>query len=214
MRRLKLVNLGLPKSGTTTLAFALEQAGWRAADHKVRRVHIRTPGLGGTFVARQIYNGYFGSGDPFAHLDGLYDALTEISVLKGETTLWPQCDYAVLKAMRLARPEIRFVATWRPAAEISDSMRRWNNLGTDRLPTGHIPGLPHGFGAAEEERLRWIEGHYAMLRDVFGDDPRYLELPMAAPDARDLLARHIGLDLPWWGRRNANAGPQPAKGAA
>ncbi len=204
MTGVRLVNLGLPKSGTTTLAHALEQAGWRVADHKVRRVHTRTPGLGGTFIGRQLYNSYFACGNPFATLDPLYDALTEISVQNRGTSLWPQCDYAMIKAMRLAQPAVRFVATWRPAAEISDSMRRWNNLGTDRLPAGHIPGLPVGYGTEEPQRLRWIEGHYQMLRDLFGEDPRFLELPMAAPDARDRLAAHIGTDLPWWGRKNVN----------
>ncbi|MFW2543581.1 hypothetical protein ACN2XU_13120 [Primorskyibacter sp. 2E107] len=211
MRRVKLVNLGLPKSGTTTLAEALTQGGWRAADHKVRRIHSRKHGLGGTFIARQLYNGYFNSGNPFEFLD-LYDALTEISVLKADVSLWPQCDYPMIKAMRMARPEMLFVATWRPAAELSDSMRRWNNLGKDRLPSGALPGLPRGYGETDAERIRWIEGHYAMLRDIFGDDPRYLELPVAAEDARERLAAHTGLELPWWGRANVNA-DNPAEGA-
>jgi hypothetical protein len=204
MKRVKLVNLGLPKSGTTTLAHALDQGGWTVADHKVRRIHTREPGLGGTFVGRQLYNGYFESGDPFRVLDPFYDALTEISVLNGDTCLWPQCDYQMIKAMRLTRPDLLFVATWRPAEEVSESMRRWNNMGTDRLPNGHIPGLPHGYGETDAERIRWIEGHYDMLRDMFGDDPRYLELPMAAADARERLSAHVGIDLPWWGRLNVN----------
>ncbi|CUH77025.1 sulfotransferase [Tropicibacter naphthalenivorans] len=198
----KLVNLGLPKSGTTTLAHALQQAGWHAADHKVRRIHTKDPTLGGTFVGRQIYDGYY-QGDPFKRLD-LYDALTEINVLNGDVSLWPQCDYAVLKAMRLARPDMLFVATWRDPAEVADSMRRWNNLGTDRLPNAWVPGLPRGYGTSDAERIRWIEGHYDMLRDVFGDDPRYLQLDMAAEDARERLSAHIGEDLPWWGRVNVN----------
>lgn len=215
MSGVKLVNLGLPKSGTTTLAEALNKAGWCAADHKVRRLHTSEPTLGGTFVARQLYNGYFNSGNPFEFLD-MYDALTEISVLKVDVSLWPQCDYAVLKAMRMVRPGLLFVATWRPAAELSDSMRRWNNLGKDRLPSGTLPGLPRGFGQSDAERIRWIEGHYDMLRDLFGDDPRYLELPVAAPDARDRLAAHIEMDIPWWGRANVNTEnpSDPAKGAA
>ncbi len=201
---LEVINLGLPKSGTTTLAHALTRAGWQVADHKVRRIHSRTPGLGGTFIGKQLYDAYFRDGDPFAVLDEFYDALTEISVLKGPVSLWPQCDYAMIKAMRIARPGMLFVATWRKAARVSDSMRRWNNLGSDRLPGGTIPGLPAGYGAEDDERQRWIKGHYAMLRDLFGDDPRYLELNMAAPDAQQRLSAHIGLDLPWWGRSNRN----------
>lgn len=211
-RGVKLVNLGLPKSGTTTLAYALTQSGWRAADHKVRRVHTRDPHLAGTFVARQIYRGYFETGDPFAHL-GMYDALTEISVLNGELSCWPQCDYPLLKAMRLRHPKMLFVASWRPAADIADSMARWNNLGETRLPAATVPGLPAGFGGDPQERIRWIEGHYEMLRDVFGDDPRFLELDMGAADARDKLSAHVKRDLPWWGRKNVNA-DTPSAGAA
>lgn len=202
----KLVNLGLPKTGTTTLHHALNEAGWRAADHKVRRIHDRRPGMGGTYIARQLYNGYFENGDPFAHLDGLYDALTEVSVLNAAASMWPQCDYTMIKAMRMARPDMLFVATWRPAAEISDSMRRWGNLGTDRLPKGPIPGLPTGYGENDDQRIRWIEGHYAMLRDLFGEDPRYMELPVGADDARQRLERHVGISLPWWGKLNENSG--------
>lgn len=205
MRGVKLVNLGLPKSGTTTLATALTHAGWVAADHKLRRIHSREPGLGGTFIAKQLYDGYFSeSGDPFARLDRFYDALTEVSVLKGTLSLWPQCDYALIKAMRQARPDLRFTATWRPPEAVSDSMRRWTNLGTDRLPQGAIPGLPHGYGVTDRVRIQWIEGHYAMLDDLFLGDPRYLRLDVGAPDAAERLAAHIGRPVPWWGRANRN----------
>lgn len=215
MRRVKCINLGLPKTGTTSFAYALDKAGWKVADHKVRRSQTRDPNLGGTFVGRQLYNGYF-EGDPFKYLD-IYDALSEISVLKGDTSLWPQCDYAMIKAMRLARPDMLFVATWCPASEVSDSMRRWNNLGTDRLPGGTVPGLPFGYGESDAERIHWINGHYDMLRDVFGDDPRFLALPMGAANARARLSRHLGIDLPWWGKMNVNkkiAGSDGSRGAA
>lgn len=202
MTGVKCINLGLPKTGTTSFAYALGKAGWRVADHKVRRAHTRDSKLGGTFVGRQLYNGYF-EGDPFKYLD-VYDALSEISALNGETSLWPQCDYVMLKAMRMTRPDLLFVATWRPPEEVSDSMRRWNSLGTDRLPGGTIPGLPLGYGESNAERIRWIEGHYDMLHDVFGDDPRFLELPMGASNARARLSAHVGLKLPWWGKLNVN----------
>lgn len=206
----KLVNLGLPKSGTTTLALALSKAGWRVADHKLRPDHVPDPALIGRFVAELIYDGYFAGGDPFACL-GMYEALSEVSVINAAISLWPQCDYALLRAMR--RPGVLFVATWRPPDEIACSMRRWNTLGTQRLPKGAIPGLPRGYGGRDDELLRWIEGHYAMLREVFANDPAYLELPVAAKDASARLGMHIGQEIPWWGRANVNRkNPPPRRG--
>jgi hypothetical protein len=92
-------------------------------------------------------------------------------------------------------------------------MARWNNLGEGRLPAATVPGLPAGFGSTSAERVAWIEGHYDMLRDVFGDDPRFLELDMSAGDAREKLSAHIKRDLPWWGRKNVNPA-SPEAGAA
>lgn len=198
----RLVNLGLPKSGTTTLSRALWEAGLKAADHKIRRGRPHPKDLTGTFVSQQLYRGYFDTGNPLDYL-GFYDALTEISMLNSTGSLWPQCDYVMLRAMR-AQPKVRFVATWRPAEEISDSMMRWTNLGSQRLPAGSIPGLPTGWGGEGAHRIRWIDGHYTMLRDLFGDDPRFLELSVGAPDAKDRLAAFIGCYLPWWGRENVN----------
>lgn len=200
--RVRLVNLGLPKSGTTTLARALRRGGWSVADHKLRAGQ-GAPEEIGSFVARHVYDGYFASGDPFAHMTGV-DALSEISALRSDLSLWPQCDYPVLKAMRLNGRAIRFVATWRPPEEIADSMMRWTNLGTERLPQGTLPGLPRGYGGTEAQLTRWITDHYDMLRDVFGEAANYLELPVGAEDARARLAAFTGLDLPWWGRANAN----------
>ena len=38
MSRLRVINLGLPKSGTTTLARALRKAGLHVADHRIKPV--------------------------------------------------------------------------------------------------------------------------------------------------------------------------------
>ena len=64
--------------------------------------------------------------------------------------------------------------------------------------------MPHGFGKTDAELITWIEGHYDMLRDLFGDDPRYLELDVTADDAPDKLGAHLGIEVPWWGKKNVN----------
>ncbi|MDX5401583.1 MAG: sulfotransferase family protein [Rhodobacterales bacterium] len=201
--RLRIVNLGLPKTGTTTLAHALRLSGLKVADYRIRRRQTDDPGLHGAFVGQRLYEGYFNSGDP---LDGLdrFDAFSEVSCLREKQSLWPQMDWGLISAIRAHHPGVRFLASWREARALSDSMLRWSNLGTERLPGSDVPGLPRGFGATTAERVRWIEGHYAHLKALFRDDPALLVYDVADPDAPARISAHIGRPVTWWGRANRN----------
>jgi len=196
---LKLINLGLPKSGTTTLAEALKQAGLRVADWKVR------PGQSGSqgFVGQLMYQGYFESGDPLKLIPD-FDAYSEIDIVMQGLNMWPQTDWGLLAAIRANHPGARFVLTTRDPAKQSDSMERWSNLGTHRLPKNAIPGLPEGYGGTHAQRIRWIEGHVAFCRHVFAGSTDFLEIDVAAPEAKSRIEAFIGVSLPWWGIANAN----------
>ncbi|GGG76605.1 hypothetical protein GCM10011415_26720 [Salipiger pallidus] len=199
----KLINLGLPKTGTTTLGVALEKSGWLVADFKLRRRTCPEKDIAGSFVGRQLYEGYYGSGDPLERL-GSFDALTEISVLNRDLCLWPQTDFGLIQSLRDRHPDLRFVASWRDPEEAAHSMLRWSDLGTNRLPGGNVPGLPKGFGDTRLQRATWIAQHYAFLRHLFADDPRFLEYDIADPQAPARISAHIGVELPWWGQANEN----------
>lgn len=201
--RLRVVNLGLPKSGTTTLAHALKLAGLRVADYRIRRRQTPEAERHNAYVADLMYRGYFETGDPLAHMDD-FDGFSEVSCLTPFRTLWPQTDFGLIQSIRAAHPGVRFVASRRDARAMSDSMLRWSNLGTERLPAGDVPGLPAGYGATTRERITWIDGHYAHLRAVFAGDPAFLDYDTAEPDSPARIAAHIGRDLPWWGKANRN----------
>jgi hypothetical protein len=193
------MNLGLPKSGTTTLGQALTAAGLRVADWKLRAGQSDRRG----YVGKLMYDGWFGAGDPWQHL-GDFDAVAEASVLRWELNHWPQMDWGLIAALRDRHPGIRFVLTRRPSYAIADSMARWSNLARRRLPPAAVPGLPPGHGDSAADLVRWIDGHHAFCRQVFAGAEDFLDLPMDAPDARDRLAGFLGIDLPWWGVANAN----------
>lgn len=196
---LRVVNLGLPKSGTTTLGEALKQAGMKVADWKIRPGQSETRG----FVGKLMYDGWFTSGDPLQHLSD-FNAFTEIDVVREGKNFWPQCDWALLSAIRGLYPGAKFILTHRDPAKHADSMRRWSNLGTRRLPQNAIPGLPEGFGAKPGELERWIEGHTAFCRQVFAGSPDFLEYDIEDSDAKERIEAFLGIDLPWWGKANAN----------
>jgi hypothetical protein len=204
-QRLRVINLGLPKSGTTTLARALRRANLHVADHRIQPQQTAREDLHEVFVGDLLYRGLYHADDPLADLDE-FDALSEISALRERHPIWPQTDWGLIEAIRACHPGVRFVATWRDPLELSNSMLAWTNM-VARLERAAIPGLPVGYGETTAERVRWIEGHYATLERFFAGDPHFLHLPVGAEDARDRLAAFIGRDVPWWGQANRNTSP-------
>ncbi|MCI2398851.1 sulfotransferase [Aliiroseovarius subalbicans] len=193
----KVINLGFPKSGTTTLAQALTQAGFRVADWK-----LRGAGQKG-FVGGLMYRGYFETGDPLTYL-GDYDAFSEIDVVRDKRNFWPQCDFALIQAIRDTHPGALFLLSSRDAEAQADSMMRWSDMGTRRLPMTNIPGLPKGFGKTRADLTRWITGHVAFCQKVFEGAEDFLAYDINDPEAPGKIGAFLGRDLPWWGVANAN----------
>lgn len=211
MHRMRVINLGLPKSGTTSFAEAMTRAGLNVADHRIRKGQTARPAMVRNFVGQVLYRGFYNSGDPLEEL-GEFDAVAEASFLHGGRQAWPQMDHALLSAIRHHHPHVKFTATRRDATKLAGSMMRWTNMAA-RLEGNALPGLPVGFGGEEAHLARWIDGHYAHLATLFAGDPDYLELDVADPGAQLSLQQFLGLDLPWWGRANENTA-RPEGGAA
>ncbi|MCP5036872.1 MAG: sulfotransferase family protein [Rhodobacteraceae bacterium] len=203
MARLRVINLGLPKSGTTSLGKALSEAGLRVADWRIRAGQSDGDRLKRAFVGRLMYRGYFNTGDPLAMMEE-FDAFSEIDIVREGLNLWPQTDWGLISAIRAHHPGAKFILTIRDAAEMSDSIGRWSNLGRSRLPKASVPGLPSGWGKSDGDRIRWIEGHTAFCRQVFGNSKDFLAYSIEDPDAKAKVSAFIGRDLPWWGIANAN----------
>lgn len=202
MTKMQIINLGLPKSGTTTLARALRRSGLHAADHKIKVGQSQGDALAEAFVADLLYEGYFKSGDPLARL-AEFEALSEISVLRERQPAWPQMDFGIIDALRKTHPAIKFVATWRDPQELSNSMLNWTSM-VARMEKAALPGLPVGYGVEQADRIRWIEAHYAFLEAVFAGDANFFILDVAAVNAREQLEAFTGRDMPWWGQANRN----------
>lgn len=203
MTRLRVINLGLPKSGTTSLGEALKHAGLKVADWRIRAGQSQGDKLKRAFVGRLMYRGYFENGDPLSLMDE-FDAFTEIDIVRDGLNLWPQTDWGLLAAIRAHHPGAKFVLTYRDPAKTSNSMARWSNLGRTRLPNAAIPGLPEGWGKTDSERIRWIEGHSAFCRQVFGNSTDFLEYDIEDTDAQAKVSEFLNIEIPWWGVANAN----------
>ena len=204
MSRLRVVNLGLPKSGTTTLGKALRRAGLNVADWKIRDGQSENDALKDELVGKCLYEGYFATGDPLAAMNE-FDAFSEISAIGGGANYWPQFDYGLLAAIAEHHSGTRFLLSWREPSDIVESILAWRNLGTGRLPKHDVPGLPAGYGESPDQLTRWVAGHYAYLRAAFAGRDDFLEYRIDDPDAPARIGAFIGRDLPWWGRANERA---------
>ena len=203
MTRAVVVNLGLPKSGTTTLARALREAGYKVADYRIRWRDTENKALRGRYVGGQMYHGYFATGDPLSSL-AEFNGFSEIGVTRGNLSYWPQTDWGVISALRKHHPGIRFLASTRAPKDQALSMLKWSDMGIERLPKLTVPGLPRGFGHTNLERAQWITAHHAFLRHVFTGADDFLEYDIADTEAPGKIAAFLGHDMPWWGRLNSN----------
>ncbi|MGB3244488.1 MAG: sulfotransferase [Sulfitobacter sp.] len=201
MSRLRVINLALPKTGTTTLTDALRHAGLTVADWKIRPGQSTREDIPRQHVGKVIYEDYFDSGDPLARL-GEFDAINEMSCVNEARSLWPQTDWGLLSALQRHHEGVKFVLTTRDPAKTADSMMRWNSLGKKRLPQSDIPGMPRGFGGNFRQLEQWLTGHYSFCRRVFADSGNFMEYDIEDPDAQAKLSTYLAIDLPWWGKSN------------
>ena len=201
MSRLRVVNLALPKTGTTTLTDALRHAGLTVADWRIRPGQSKRKDILRMHLGKILYGDYFATGDPLARL-GEFDVINEMSAVRDDRSLWPQTDWGVLNAIQTLHPEVKFILTTRDTKKTADSVMRWNNLGKRRLPAADVPGLPRGFGRSQEELARWMSAHYAFCRHMFKGQSNFMEYDIEDADAPDKIGAYLGIDLPWWGHSN------------
>lgn len=187
---MKLMVIGFPKSGTTSITSALESSGLKAA-------HWRLPD--GRFVGRLIYKAVLSGLDPFEYLKD-YDVVTQADVClpAHKINLWPNLDFAILGAIRRAHPKCIFLLNTRRPEAICDSIERWPLL-QRRFQVCDIPGLPLGAAADRANLMVWIQNHYDACRRFFANDDYFIELDIESPDAPVLLGKALGIPIVGWG---------------
>ncbi|WP_197018369.1 sulfotransferase [Sphingomonas sp. URHD0057] len=191
---MKLMVIGFPKSGTTSLTEALTASGFRPA-------HWRTHA--GRFVGSLIYQAIYRGLEPFALLER-YDAITQADVCLPSLQLnfWPNLDFAVLSAIRRAHPTCLLLLNYRRPEAIADGIMKWDDL-QQRVAMSSIPGLPVGVGDKREELITWIENHFDACRRFFAGDEHFLELDIESAVAPARLSKALGMEIVGWADRKA-----------
>lgn len=191
MKRLLLV--GLPKSGTTTVHRALTESGLTSAHYKWQ----------GVFCGELMYRSYLRGVDPLLWLP---ECVTQADVcsMADRINLWPQMDYGLLDKVREVHPEIVLALNTRDPDAVIRSITGWKDY-RSRLVRADVPGLPVGAGREDDELRDWIVNHYQRMRFYFESRKvRSVEFDIAWKEAPDILGAALGIKLAWWGVENAS----------
>jgi len=198
----KLFGCGLPRSGTSTLIYALRRAGWNAA-------HGRA-GTGAEPLGVALLRAFLEGRDPLHYVPRGIEAIADPFVTRATDwdlmTCWPTICPGFLERFRAHYPDAWVVLTYREPASWLDSVSRWKDLRV-RLTKADLPFLPASTGADDAVVMDWVEAYYDRVRRTFADDSKFLEIDIVGRSdaAHATLSSALEIELPWWGVRNAGA---------
>ena len=196
----KLFGCGLPRSGTSTLIYALRRAGLNAA-------HGRAC-TGAEPLGVALLRAFLERRDPLYYVPRGVEALADPYVTRATdwelASCWPTISPGFLESFRAHHPDAWVVLTYREPASWLDSVRRWKDLRV-RLIKADLPFLPRNSGADDATVIEWVESYYERVRKAFAADPKFLEIDIVGQSdaACTALGDALGISLPWWGVRNA-----------
>jgi hypothetical protein len=185
-----IIVLGAPKTGTYTIHRALLCAG-------VVSAHGRFPNH--PPLAVKVWSAYIEGKHPLAYMPLTLEAMSDVHLTRKSGSLWPFWDQDILDTF--TGKEIQFILNTRNPDEWLQSVTRWRDL-RDRITAADLPRLGSGVGD-DKSLMEWLNNYYGMVRQTLTDE-KFLEFDIADPKAPDLLSDFLKIELPWWGRANAN----------
>lgn len=185
----KVLGVGLPKTGTTTLYEALLSTGLQVLHQKSgwRQPHAGVLMMQAMREQRPLHQ----------YLPGI-DAVTQLDNCgKGEHA-WPQFDEGFLRQFRHENPDAVVVLHTRSSVKTINSINHWADF-RERLCKS-APGLKPG--ASDTDLTVWQLKYYDFIRKFFTGDKLFLEFEIEDPCARERLELMIGRQVMWWGKAN------------
>jgi len=187
------IGVGLPKTGTSSLAKALSSAGVNAFHQRFRKDYPH--------VGELMYQAWKEELPIDEYTAGMVEAVTQLDTLRDGKSIWPQLDYEFLCACVKQFPNIVPILHTRDPKKTLNSIKRWKDL---RTRIERAPGL-HA-GCTDSMVIDWIENHYKNVSRIFSHNPRYVRFDIEDDpiDIKDKLSKALGRKVTWWGVENAN----------
>lgn len=204
----KIVVLGMPKCGTTSLHESFKRAGFRSvhwaldAGQEIKKdTRLRLYGEGaderllGRLITKAVQRGL----SPFALLPGEVDALAEMNGCHWTSkqkdavqAYFPQMQY--LREICDAYPDAHFILNSRNLQDWVKSVDKHNDM-RERLIQADLPGLPKGIGERDEDLIEWVSRHHERVAAQFMHR-RLLKFNIDVHGAAELSA-FLGRRMEW-----------------
>jgi len=172
----RVLVLGLPKCGTTSLHEAFKSIGltsvhWalRAGEDLSADKQLRLHGVGADerLIARLMQRAAAENKAPLAHLPPTVNAVAEMNGLYwtdgGAEGFFPQM--SLLEELVRWYPDAHYILNVRPIRNWIASVNSHNDM-RQRLASAELPGLPRGAGYDDGELRDWVGRHHDRVQQV------------------------------------------------
>ncbi len=191
---MKLINLGLPKSGTTSLDEFLNSNNIISSHWQVNK---KETGLANKieYVGQVIYDNHLNEKKIFDGFDTtLAISQCDVCLPKIGLNLWPQMDHQILDKITSQYPDCKLLLLKRSPNKVISSIRKWNDLYM-RIVVSDIIGLPAWEGIKDTSLATWVKGHYKTLETKYKDYDNFLSIDIEKKDSIKDLCKFLEIDL-------------------
>ena len=215
-----VINLGMPKSGSTTLEEFFDCAGWKASHWQTERhgylgkcmedaVNRGDPPLSSC-------NSWYrkkkkGISKPDRSEDADVEAMLQLDIVlpSFNACVFPQMAY--LDEFHNEAPNATFILNFRPVSDWSNSVIRWSggrgstkSSLAGRMAECDLPGLPTGVGGTAEELSAWWCQHVNRVRQFVEKHPSHKLIEIDLYNDQSSMPALFQASPSCWGHANKN----------
>lgn len=194
------LNLGFPKTGTSSLHKFFECGGLRSAHYRCNRVDS---------CARCIRQSVEAGGEPLELCELGGNNKFDVYAQMDDGHYFPQIE--VLDDIVAAYPEATLFLTFRNMTKWYNSLKKWppRKRGphlNDKLRENNITGFPTGVGKNVSEFSDWFCNHVQRVRRVVNDNPSLtlVEVDIEDSNIAKRMSDMFEIDESCWGHANVN----------
>mmetsp|Transcript_11707 Transcript_11707/g.17890 ORF Transcript_11707/g.17890 Transcript_11707/m.17890 type:complete len:222 (+) Transcript_11707:2-667(+) len=188
---LPVLNMGMPKEGSSTLQDFFKCAGFRASHSQC-----------GNLMQKAAQNGE----NPLSACNTNWggELHMQLDISRPPTCYYPQIQ--LLDEIHRGSPNATFILLFRPVMDWIKSIDHWQDM-RKRFVKCDLPGLPEGVGGRMEDMVQWHCGHVQHVREFVAHHPSHALIELDLYDTernQRVMSTLFNASSECWGHSNIN----------